>query len=89
MKVSQSDKMVSFTLPQYAIAQFVGDKNIFLLRRIFFCLGAQFVVDKNISKILKFVGDKNMVAFFSSHLVTHNPLRSDFLYLYFSKGNIV
>ena len=26
-----------------------------------------------------------MVAFFSSHLVTHNPLRSDFLYLYFSK----
>ena len=29
-----------------------------------------------------------MVAFFSSHLVTHNPLRSDFLYLYFSKVNI-
>ena len=26
-----------------------------------------------------------MVAFFSSHLVTHNPLRSDFLYLYFSE----
>ena len=29
-----------------------------------------------------------MVAFFSSHLVTHNPLRSDFLDLYFSKVNI-
>ena len=29
-----------------------------------------------------------MVAFFSSHLVTHNTLRSDFLYLYFFKENI-